>query len=97
MVISSPAVGADGTVYVGSADLMERNLNRRVETLCPVKDPVLRRYLRDTLLDAYLRDTHDAWNLRSDGTYERAKPENGSGIAAQRYLLTHLPPYGTDR
>ena len=44
-------------MYIGSADLMERNLNRRVETLCPVRDETLSRYLRETVLDAYLRDT----------------------------------------
>ena len=49
--------GGDPEVYIGSADLMERNLNRRVETLCPVRDETLSRYLRETVLDAYLRDT----------------------------------------
>ncbi len=89
--------GGEAEAYIGSADLMERNLNRRVETLCPVKDPALRRYLRDTVLDAYLRDTQRAWSLQPDGTYERAAPEDGSGFSAQQYLATHLPPYGADR
>lgn len=89
--------GGDPEVYVGSADLMERNLNRRVETLCPVRDETLRRYLRGTLLDAYLRDTQRAWNLESDGRYTRVRPEGESGFCAQHYLLTHLPPYGAER
>jgi polyphosphate kinase len=89
--------GGDPEVYIGSADLMERNLNRRVETLCPVRDRTLRGYLRDTLLDAYLRDTQRAWSLQSDGSYEPLKPESGAGFSAQHYLLTHLPPYGADR
>jgi polyphosphate kinase len=84
-------------VYIGSADLMERNLNRRVETLCPVKDETLRRYLRETVLDAYLRDTFRAWVLRTDGEYERAAPDSGRGFSAQHHLVTHLPPYGADR
>src|SRR5262245_3892257 len=50
----------DPAVFIGSADLMERNLDRRVEVLCPVLDPALRAYLRDTVLDAYLRDTDQA-------------------------------------
>jgi polyphosphate kinase len=87
----------DPEVYVGSADLMERNLNKRVETLCPVRDGTLGRYLRETVLDAYLRDTLRAWALRSDGTYDRVAPESGRGFSAQHYLLTHLPPYGADR
>jgi polyphosphate kinase len=89
----------DGTpeVYIGSADLMERNLSRRVETICPVRDETLRRYLRDTVLDGYLRATREAWALQSDGQYERVGQGRGRGFSAQHHLLTHLPPYGTDR
>jgi polyphosphate kinase len=89
--------GGDPEVFIGSADLMERNLNRRVETLCPVRDEALERYLRDTVLDAYLRDTLRAWVLRSDGEYERVPAENGRAFSAQHHLMTHLPPYGSDR
>ena len=89
--------GGEPEVYIGSADLMERNLNQRVEALCPVRDETLRSYLRDTVLDAYLRDTQRAWTLQSDGRYERVRPETGSGFSAQHYLVTHLPPYGADR
>src|SRR5204863_9867768 len=83
--------------HTGRADLMERNLNRRVETLCPVRDETLRRYLRETALDAYLRDTVRAWVLRSDGEYERVASAKGRGFSAQHYLVTHLPPYGADQ
>jgi polyphosphate kinase len=89
--------GGDPEVYIGSADLMERNLNRRVETLCPVRDERLQRYLRETVLDAYMRDNSRAWALLSNGEYERIVPETGRGFSAQHYLMTHLPPYGTDR
>jgi polyphosphate kinase len=89
--------GGAPEAYIGSADLMERNLNRRVEALCPVRDETLRRYLRETVLDAYLRDTQRAWTLRSDGEYERVLPATGRGFSAQQHLLTHLPPYGDDR
>jgi polyphosphate kinase len=95
--IFSFANDGDPEVYVGSADLMERNLNRRVETLCPVRDEALRRYLRETVLDAYLRDTMRAWILRTDGEYEAAAPEGGRGFSAQHHLATHLPPHGSDR
>ena len=89
--------GGEPEVYIGSADLMERNLNRRVETLCPVKDETLRTYLRDTLLDAYLRDTQRAWTLDSDGNYQHIAQEADATFSAQHHLLTHLPPYGADR
>jgi polyphosphate kinase len=89
--------GGDPEVHIGSADLMERNLNRRVETLCAVRDETLRSYLRDTLLDSYLRDTQRAWNLQSDGRYERVTSDNQASFSAQDYLVTHVPPYGKVR
>src|SRR6266436_1483388 len=58
-------------VYVGSADWMPRNLNRRIEVICPVNDPRLRNYLRDEVLPAYLRDNVNARQLQPDGSYER--------------------------
>lgn len=66
----------DEEVYVGSADWMPRNLNRRVEVICPVNDPRLRGYLKDVVLAAYLRDNVNASELREDGFYERV--ESGS-------------------
>jgi polyphosphate kinase len=60
-------------IYIGSADWMPRNLNRRVEVVCPVKDPRLKRYLRDEVLDAYLRDNANARELQPDGSYERVQ------------------------
>jgi polyphosphate kinase len=56
-------------VYIGSADWMPRNLNRRVEVVCPINDPHLRRYLRDTVLQAYLRDNVNARTLQPEGSY----------------------------
>ncbi|MDE3153480.1 MAG: polyphosphate kinase 1 [Acidobacteriota bacterium] len=80
--------GGEPEVYVGSADLMERNLDRRVEILCPVKDPGLRDYLRGVVLDAYLRDTDRASVLGTDGRYERIRPTEGeSAFNAQRHLV----------
>jgi polyphosphate kinase len=61
-------------VYIGSADWMHRNLDRRVETLVPVKDQQLRKYLREVLLDAYLRDDVKARHLSADGSYARPAP-----------------------
>jgi polyphosphate kinase len=66
--------GGTEEIYVGSADLMPRNLDRRVETLFPIQDPRLVRYLRDHVLATYLADTVKARRLRPDGTYERVKP-----------------------
>jgi polyphosphate kinase len=59
-------------VFIGSADWMPRNLNRRVEVVCPVKDSRLRKYLRDEVLQTYLRDNVNARELQPGGAYERA-------------------------
>jgi polyphosphate kinase len=69
--IFSFANGGEGDVYIGSSDLMPRNLNRRVEVLSQVHDEKLKEYLRDVVLETYLRDNVKARRLRSDGTYER--------------------------
>lgn len=80
--------GGDDEVYFGSADLMERNLDRRVEVLCPIVDPELKRHARDVILDALLRDTTRAWILRPDGTYARVGPPDGTApVDAQQVLL----------
>ncbi|MDP9472066.1 MAG: hypothetical protein M3Q71_15600 [Chloroflexota bacterium] len=60
-----------GRTYLGSADLMERNLDRRVEAVFPVEDGSLAAHLRDLILPAYLRDTVNARQLQSDGTWTR--------------------------
>jgi polyphosphate kinase len=64
-------------VFIGSADLMFRNLSRRVEVLTPIKDATLRTVLKDTVLAYYLKDNVNARELRSDGTYVRVKPIDG--------------------
>ena len=64
-------------VFIGSADLMYRNLSRRVEVLTPVKDATLRRVLKETILGFYLKDNVNARELRSDGSYVRLKPGDG--------------------
>ena len=67
--------GGESEVYIGSADWMYRNLNRRVEIVCPVADPHLRAYLKDEVLEAYLRDNLNARELQPDGSYHRVHPD----------------------
>jgi len=64
-------------MFIGSADWMYRNLSRRVEVLVPIKDSRLRHFLRDTVLNAYLKDNVNARELRADGNYVRVKQVNG--------------------
>jgi polyphosphate kinase len=61
----------DESLYLSSADWMNRNMMRRIELAWPVTDPVLRQRLIDECLVAYLYDTKDAWSLQPDGVYQR--------------------------
>jgi polyphosphate kinase len=75
-------------VFIGSADLMERNLDRRVEVVAPIKDPTLKRHLRDTVLETLLGDTHRAWELQQNGTYVPVHPPEGAEpLNSQQFLL----------
>ncbi len=65
-------------VYLGSADLMERNLDRRVEVIFPVEDETLARRIRNDILAPYLRDTVNARELQTDGSYLPVEPAPGS-------------------
>ncbi|MDT7541249.1 MAG: polyphosphate kinase [Acidobacteriota bacterium] len=71
------ANGGEEEVYTGSSDWMARNLDRRVEVIAPVRDASLRRYLKDVVLAAYLRDNVKARELQSDGSYVRVRPATG--------------------
>jgi polyphosphate kinase len=79
--------GGEPELFIGSADLMERNLDRRVETLCPVCDPAIKRELRDVVLEVYLRDNDRAYEL-VDRKYRRATRADGqTRVNAQHVLL----------
>jgi polyphosphate kinase len=85
--------GGKGLVLLGSADWMERNLHRRVETLFPVEDPELKaEVLHDGLL-TYLEDDVQAWILGPDGEYALAEPA-GVPHAAQTILRERLSGLG---
>jgi polyphosphate kinase len=71
------ANGGDEEMYTGSADWMPRNFDRRVETVVPVRDERLKRYMKDVLLDAYLRDNVKARVLVADGRYRPVETEPG--------------------
>lgn len=75
-------------IYMGSADLMPRNLDQRVEVLFPVEDPDLIRHLRDNVLDVYLRDDIKAWRMTPDGHYLRTSSDQDNGfLDVQDWLL----------
>jgi polyphosphate kinase len=67
------ARGRDRTYYIGSADLMPRNLDRRVEALAPVEDPTAQ-FRIDEILDVLLADDVLAWELGPDGQWRKLEP-----------------------
>ena len=74
--IFSFANGGSPEVYIGSADWMSRNLDRRIEAVTPIEDPEHRQKL-ERLLQLYFNDNQGAWDMQSDGTFVQRKPENG--------------------
>jgi polyphosphate kinase len=70
--------GGEEEVYLGSADLMPRNLDRRVELLFPVGSKAIVRELRDVVLSVYLADTVKAREMLRDGSYQRVEPAPGA-------------------
>ncbi len=80
--------GGDEEVFIGSADLMPRNLNGRVELLCPILNPELRRSTLRDILDLHLADTANCRRLHADGSYSRVAPTPGSeALDSQKALL----------
>ncbi|MEM9554170.1 MAG: polyphosphate kinase 1 [Acidobacteriota bacterium] len=84
--------GGDEEIYLGSADLMPRNLDGRVEVVFPVRDPELRDALRDEILFAHVRDNQNSRRLMPDGSYERIVPgKDDERIDVHELMLERQP------
>jgi len=82
--------GGEEEILLGSADLMPRNLNRRVEQLFPVEDPDLRESLYEHILRVHLKDNLQARRLLADGSYERVHPQDGEPeLNSQLWMIEH--------
>ena len=86
--------GHDGKpeIFCSSADWMERNLLRRVETCFPILDPDLAARVFDEELSNYLQDNQQAWELHADGSYSRVLPGEDPPYSAQAALLARFSP-----
>ena len=78
--------GGDEEYYIGSADLMKRNLEQRVEIVVPVEAPALQAELR-TVLDLHLADDRSAWDMQPDGRYVQRSPEDANAPGCQQKLI----------
>lgn len=75
-------------VLIGSADMMERNLERRVEVLMEIPDPTLKREIIDNMLKVHLKDNVKARKLNTDGSWERVEiPKGEEGFNSQQWLI----------
>jgi polyphosphate kinase len=82
--------GGEEDIYIGSADWMQRNLDRRVEILVPIEDPRLKRHLKDEVLDISLRDNVKARRLLLNGTYQRIiNHEGNERMQSQAHFMEH--------
>jgi polyphosphate kinase len=89
------AAGDEEWLYLSSADWMNRNMLRRIELAWPVTDPQLRQRIIDECLVAYLHDERDAWDLRADGKYHRAKgAADPAARGAQAALMARYAQVG---
>jgi len=79
--------GGKEEIYLGSADLMPRNIDRRVEVLFPLEGPGLVEHVRDKILKTYLADTIKGRQMKSDGTYVRRSPSGRRALNSQEWLV----------
>ncbi len=82
--------GGDEQIYLGSSDLMPRNLDQRVEILFPVDDARVRKSVKE-ILELHLSDNVQSRRLKVDGSYERLHPSSGeAAVNSQNWLMEHV-------
>ncbi|AFY67819.1 polyphosphate kinase 1 [Geitlerinema sp. PCC 7407] len=81
--------GGEEEIYIGSADWMPRNLDRRVEAVVPIRDPDIQKDLQE-ILGVMLADNRQAWELRPDGSYSQRHPGANCPEQASQVMLMEM-------
>ncbi|WP_310487661.1 polyphosphate kinase 1 [Chamaesiphon sp. VAR_69_metabat_338] len=81
--------GGDAKVFIGSADWMTRNLDRRVEVITPIEDPEISSDLQE-ILGIMLSDNRQAWDMQSNGSYSQRRPRSGMAEQSTQQILMEM-------